>query len=114
MGENPHTKHMHVSIKADHEAESDTSPWWEIGPVVAKARPLSEATDPNEYPGTPVQQGSHGPEVKTVQQKLKNRGWDITVDGFFGQKTHRALVRFQWQNHLLPDGVVGPKTWKAL
>ena len=38
----------------------------------------------------------------------------ITVDGIFGQNTKRAVSAFQSANKLDPDGICGPKTWKAL
>jgi len=49
-----------------------------------------------------------GPEVKFLQHLL-----GLTEDGAFGQKTHAAVVKFQTEHHLLPDGVVGPLTWRT-
>jgi hypothetical protein len=34
--------------------------------------------------------------------------------GFFGEKTHAAVIAFQVRSGLLDDGIVGMKTWKAL
>lgn len=50
-----------------------------------------------------------GDDVKLVQQQLY-----ITADGIFGQQTHDAVVKFQENNGLTTDGVVGPVTWSAL
>ena len=36
------------------------------------------------------------------------------VDGKFGTRTRNAVVAFQTDKLLDPDGVVGAKTWKAL
>jgi peptidoglycan hydrolase-like protein with peptidoglycan-binding domain len=52
--------------------------------------------------------------VRTIQQRLKDRGKVVAVDGSFGPKTHQVVVAFQMGKHLQPDGVVGPKTWAAL
>jgi peptidoglycan hydrolase-like protein with peptidoglycan-binding domain len=50
--------------------------------------------------------------VKEVQRKV---GFgDDQVDGFFGPITEAAVRRFQRENGLVPDGIVGPKTWTAL
>ena len=40
--------------------------------------------------------------------------YQITVDGRFGKETYEAVVLFQKQQGLVPDGIVGPKTWTKL
>lgn len=114
-GPNPHTHHMHVSIQT--AARNDLSPWpWSPGAMHAPSLPnqlvVGNAAPP--YPGTPLRIGSQGTHVRTVQQRLKEHGWGITVDGFFGPRMHQAVVAFQREKHLVADGVVGPKTWAAL
>lgn len=59
--------------------------------------------------------GSRSEEVRSIQQALKNRGYDVGgVDGIFGTKTQNAVIRFQRDNGLTPDGIAGPKTLRAL
>jgi len=54
-------------------------------------------------------------QVKTVQTKLKNWGYYTgTVDGIYGTKTKTAVVRFQKNNGLTADGIVGTNTARAL
>ncbi len=64
---------------------------------------------------TPLMQGD---DVKVVQEKLIARGFDLgtsRADGFFGQATANAVIKFQDQEDLDPvDGIVGDKTRKAL
>lgn len=54
-------------------------------------------------------------EVKALQQKLTNRGYDVgRIDGIFGDSTERGVTDFQRDNGLIADGVAGPLTIKAL
>jgi hypothetical protein len=54
-----------------------------------------------------------GPDVRTWQQQMASRGWVLSVDGDYGPQSHDACVRFQRDNGLNADGVVGPITWEA-
>jgi g-D-glutamyl-meso-diaminopimelate peptidase len=57
--------------------------------------------------------GSRGPDVKLVQSLLTKIGYDPgPVDGIYGDKTRQAVLEFQIDNRLPPDGVVGPLTWR--
>ena len=59
--------------------------------------------------------GSRSEEVRAVQESLKNKGYyDYTVDGIFGTRTRSAVISFQKDNGLNPDGIAGEKTLKAL
>lgn len=59
--------------------------------------------------------GSRGEEVRKIQTRLKELGYDPgSVDGVFGEKTRKAVVAFQRDNGLTQDGIAGPKTLAAL
>nr|MDD6336180.1 M14 family metallopeptidase [bacterium] len=60
--------------------------------------------------------GSDGPRISLLQSVLKHNLslYKGKVDGIFGKQTLAAVVQFQQQYHLRPDGEVGPKTWAAL
>lgn len=60
--------------------------------------------------------GSRGPEVSALQQKLNGLGQGVrlTADGRFGLQTQAAVKAFQQRNNLKADGVVGPRTARAL
>lgn len=66
------------------------------------------------YPGTALRQGSKGPDVRDMQQRLSDLGYSLDVDGNFGPGTAKAVVEFQQSKGLGSDGIVGPNTWKAL
>jgi len=59
--------------------------------------------------------GSSGPDVKALQQRLKDLGFDPNgIDGNFGSGTEKAVRAFQQANGLGVDGKVGPSTSAAL
>jgi peptidoglycan hydrolase-like protein with peptidoglycan-binding domain len=62
-----------------------------------------------------LQDGSSGPLVKQLQERLKDKGFNPgSIDGVFGLGTKAAVRAFQKANDLEADGVVGQKTWNAL
>jgi peptidoglycan hydrolase-like protein with peptidoglycan-binding domain len=62
-----------------------------------------------------LKQGSSGPAVKDLQQKLKDLGFDPNgVDGNFGPGTKAAVIAFQQSKSLQADGMAGPATIAAL
>jgi peptidoglycan hydrolase-like protein with peptidoglycan-binding domain len=61
-------------------------------------------------PGRPtLRRGMTGELTKQVQAKV-----GVNPDGKFGAKTEAAVRAFQRSHGLVPDGIVGPKTWRAL
>jgi len=62
-----------------------------------------------------LRQGSSGPDVTNLQQKLKDLGFDPNgVDGNFGPGTRDAVIAFQQSKGLQADGIAGPATLAAL
>src|SRR6266849_2190050 len=62
-----------------------------------------------------LRQGSSGPEITNLQQKLKDLGFDPNgVDGNFGPGTRDAVIAFQQSKGLQADGIAGPATLAAL
>lgn len=59
--------------------------------------------------------GSSGSAVTTIQTKLKSWGYYTgSIDGNYGYLTFRAVMRFQANNGLTPDGIAGNSTLTAL
>lgn len=62
-----------------------------------------------------LRRGSHGEDVRELQNALNARGYNCgTADGIFGKATESAVKAFQKANGLTVDGVVGRATWAAL
>lgn len=59
------------------------------------ARPTLKRGDRNEF-------------VKVIQNKI-----GLEPDGVFGARTEAAVRLFQREHQLVPDGIVGPKSWKV-
>jgi N-acetyl-anhydromuramyl-L-alanine amidase AmpD len=55
----------------------------------------------------------NGQDVRTWQQQMKNRGWAIGVDGYYGNESKTVCTNFQREKSLSVDGQVGPQTWAA-
>lgn len=59
--------------------------------------------------------GSRGNEVRQIQTRLKELGYNPgTIDGIYGTNTQNAVKAFQRDKGLSVDGIAGPKTLKAL
>ncbi len=78
--------------------------------------PISNITQ--SYPGTPLQIGSTGPYVTSIQSALNRISQNYPaipkiplVDGIFGTSTENAVRAFQRIFSLSADGIVGPATW---
>lgn len=52
--------------------------------------------------------------IKNLQQLLRNKGYNIGVDGLAGDSTTNAIKDFQSKNGLSVDGIAGQKTYEKL
>lgn len=52
-------------------------------------------------------------DVREWQARMKERGWNIEVNGEYGRRTETVCREFQKEKGLAVDGVVGPRTWAA-
>ncbi len=111
-GSNPHTHHMHVSIRATERNNLAAWAWSPDGAPIpnAPSSPVPGTLPPNEV----LRKGSRGSNVIILQKKLNRFGGRLATDGDFGEKTHQAVLKFQRDHRLEDDGIVGRRTWRAL
>lgn len=64
-----------------------------------------------KYYSETIKKGSSGESVKEWQRYLNTQGYNLTVDGIFGDNTHNATTDYQTKNGLGVDGIVGANTW---
>jgi peptidoglycan hydrolase-like protein with peptidoglycan-binding domain len=56
-----------------------------------------------------LRRGAVGDLVEVIQAKI-----GVPVTGNFDAHTEAAVRQFQRDNGLVPDGIVGPRTWATL
>ncbi|OKH46974.1 peptidoglycan-binding protein [Calothrix sp. HK-06] len=62
-----------------------------------------------------LQRGANGADVQKLQGDLTRLGYSVgAIDGDFGANTEQAVIKFQQDNNLSTDGVVGRQTGQAL
>lgn len=61
-----------------------------------------------------IRNGSRNNFVFLLQFLLNQNGYNVSVDGIFGNRTQNAVRDFQQRNGLAVDGIVGQNTWRTL
>lgn len=70
---------------------------------------------PKTWPPRTIDERCEGfPEIKLLQSVLVCHGYNVVIDGIFGESLKHKVIEFQTAHGLSADGVVGPQTWKAL
>ena len=71
-------------------------------PVVPETKPV-------------LKRGSQNGSVMLLQEFLNSKGYNCgQADGIFGAKTEAQVKKFQKDNGLVADGIVGPRTWALI
>ena len=82
------------------------------------AAPAGSASNSNSANSVPLlRKGSKGANVKVLQEKLIELGYNVGIDGAdgdFGYNTESALKQFQRDHGLEVDGVFGSETYAAM
>jgi hypothetical protein len=77
---------------------------------------MTEKKTGNPYPEPTksVKLNSKGNDVRWLQYELNQHGYKLIVDGIAGKLTIGALMDYQDENNLVPDGICGALTRASL
>ena len=104
--------------RTDVSGRSLAVPMWKVLRALDVEVPTASSTATVDQPATPARPvlrlGARGPEVGVLQSLLTQNRFPVTVDGHFGNRTRYAVMIFQLENSLQPDGIVGAETWRRL
>lgn len=53
-------------------------------------------------------------KIKDIQSALNENGFNLILDGVGGINTYSCLIKFQEDNNLTVDGIIGPETGEVL
>lgn len=115
------TSHMDVSAvykRSDHGDPGNGFPWDVFLGLVTDA--LSGEDDGDDEIVVPkwtrplsTPPTTKGTDVKIWQRQMRKRGWNITVDGWYGPADQEICRRFQADKGIKVTGVVNAATWAA-
>jgi peptidoglycan hydrolase-like protein with peptidoglycan-binding domain len=115
----PGTQGAHDKYAAAWNAEQANKP--PAFPLPASQWFGPEAGGDNSISGWHHPSGTGDPGLKQWQTRMKERGWTINPDGYYGPmgateptgETAGVAKAFQAEKGLTADGLIGPKTWEA-
>jgi N-acetyl-anhydromuramyl-L-alanine amidase AmpD len=70
---------------------------------------LIPAVEPAGKARRTMRRGDSGPDVAELQKDL-----GVETNGIFGPKTEAAVREFQRTHNMVPDGIVGPRSWATI
>jgi predicted SprT family Zn-dependent metalloprotease len=91
-------------------AVSPTAPALEAGASTNADVTVSDDTVPDDVRVDVVTESQPLSVEATIQRRLVDHGWAVTVDGVIGAQTRRAIAEFQHANGLPPTGDVDAET----
>src|SRR4051794_5573716 len=74
--------------------------------ALAAAAPSAGAA---ELGSRQLSEGSHGPDVRQLQEALHTLGFGLHADGDYGSKTVRTVRRYERRENMKVDGIVGSR-----
>lgn len=95
-----------------------SSEWWHVTYYGGYSGDNPGPVDEAPAGVLPLKRGDHGEDVRTLQGRIKRLGYHPLKDEYsnatFGSQTEQIVKRFQTNNGLAADGVVGDKTYDEI
>ena len=95
--------HCHIQVVDWHKKWSKTS-------CAGKYFPRERFREDGMIKNNELKKGMAGILVENLQEKLNILGYEVVVDGDFGEETETAVKHFQINNNLEFDGIAGQQT----
>ncbi|GAA4921004.1 hypothetical protein HD597_006229 [Nonomuraea thailandensis] len=107
-------------IKGHRDGYATDCPGEPLHSWVRRGAPRPGGGDGTPEPGAPPFPGRllkyppvmRGQDVRTWQARMRERGFDLAADGAYGAESREVCVRFQREQGVAADGIVGPVTWR--
>lgn len=101
-GSNPHTRHVHISVRATKDQYDSETPW-RFAMAGGSGGPIKRPT---------LKAGATGPDVVRLMAALNEKGLKLSAE--MTPDVVEAVKVFQRSNGLEVDGIVGQYTWEKL
>jgi len=109
----------HQDLGSTGCGHSDPGPNWPWDKVLEWAGGSSSTAPPSGGGSAPPlhvdyfgqSHNSQHADVRTWQDKMRSRGWSISVDQIYGPASENVCRQFQSEKGLAVDGLVGQQTW---
>lgn len=118
-----HASHSSHASHNSHSSHMSSSPSYTPSNVPAYTPTTPNSSTTNSTPKTPtayllgsrlLYKGCEGTDVQEVQTMLLNLGYDISVTGYYDDRTVEIVTKYQRDKGLYPDGKVGNNTLGSL
>ncbi|HEX4817005.1 MAG TPA: N-acetylmuramoyl-L-alanine amidase [Nonomuraea sp.] len=112
--------HAGREIKGHRDGYATDCPGDALYAWVRRGAPRPDGPPPAPGPDAPPFPGrlltyppvTRGEDVRTWQRQMRTRSWQLAVDGAYGPESQEVCRRFQRQQGIAADGIVGPMTWR--
>lgn len=113
-----HASHGSHSSHSSHFSGSTSPPSTPKSPPppkeTIKVNPPAETITKYTLGSRTLSKGMEGSDVEELQNKLIKLGYELTASAYFGDYTEAAVLKFQTEHELKPDGEVGQKTLSVI